>query len=52
MVKKYAKRDVGIRFWFKKEYSRERGEIINDGQKIFGTTIQFIWTGAANISVY
>jgi hypothetical protein len=39
MVKKCAKRDGRIQFSFNKEYPRETGEIINDGQKIFGTTL-------------
>jgi hypothetical protein len=52
MVKKCGQRDRGIRNSFKKEYPRETGEIINDCQKIFGTTIRLIWKGSANISVY
>jgi hypothetical protein len=51
MVKKSAKRDEGIQFSVKKEYPRETGEIINDGPKISGTIIRFIWNRFANISV-
>jgi hypothetical protein len=36
----------------KKEHAREMGDIINDDQKIFGTTIRFIWKGCTNIRVY
>jgi hypothetical protein len=39
MVKKMPSSDGSVRFSFKKEYPREMGEIINHGQKLFGTTI-------------
>jgi hypothetical protein len=42
MIKKCIKGDGSVQFEYKKEYPREMGEINNDSQKIFGTTIQFI----------
>jgi hypothetical protein len=38
MVKSCTKSDGGVQFCFKKEHLREIGEIINDGQNIFGPT--------------
>jgi hypothetical protein len=52
MVKKYMKSNESVRFLFKKEPPKEMGEIINDGQNLFGTTIRIIWKVFTNIRVY
>jgi hypothetical protein len=43
--------DGSMQLSFKKKHPREIGAIINDDQKIFRTTIHFIWKGPANISM-
>jgi hypothetical protein len=41
-VKKWVMTDGNIPLLFNKDYQRDTGDIINDSQKIFRTTIEFI----------
>jgi hypothetical protein len=51
IVKICIKSDIRVQYLFQKQHLTEIGDIVNERQKIFGTSIGFIWKRSAYISV-